>query len=101
MQSRLEINPQSKPFVAITLLERALLFYLRAMKRQALRQKCKRSLQRQAARKILASAQNSILCIIRMLKRSRRGAEPRQLRSGKRLPTCHSCLLHPPPLVDL
>ncbi len=37
----------------------------------------------------------------RMLKRRRRGANPGCQVERKLLPTCHGCLLHPPPLVDL
>ena len=64
-------------------------------------------------KKILASHKKTrYYASHRMLKRSRRGSkarakqdpsntEPRQRSERKRLPTCHGCLLHPPPLVDL
>ena len=53
-------------------------------------------------KKILASHKKTrYYASHRMLKRSRRGAKPRQRSERKPLPTCHGCLLHPPPLVDL
>jgi hypothetical protein len=57
--------------------------------------------QRGGSKKILAThKKNRYYASHRMLKRSRRGANPDSAAS-ETLPTCHGCLLHPPPLVDL